>query len=278
MGNELIQPFVKWVGGKRQLITKIDELAPRKGSYARYYEPFLGGGAVLFNTQPNRATVNDFNEELINVYLTIKNNVDELILDLQNHENNEGYFYEMREQDRKESYKEWSNIRKASRFIYLNKTCYNGLYRVNSQGFFNSPFGKYKNPNIVNEFVLKHVSNYLNKNDIKFISGDYEKSLKGIRKNSFVYFDPPYAPVSQTSNFTGYTLGGFNEDEQIRLKKVCDKLDKKGVKFLLSNSNVPLITELYKDYEINVVDAKRSINSDADKRGSVEEVLIRNYN
>lgn len=278
MGNELIQPFVKWVGGKRQLITKIDELAPRKGSYARYYEPFLGGGAVLFNTQPNRATVNDFNEELINVYLTIKNNVDELILDLQNHENNEGYFYEMREQDRKESYKEWSNIRKASRFIYLNKTCYNGLYRVNSQGFFNSPFGKYKNPNIVNEFVLKHVSNYLNKNDIKFISGDYEKSLKGIRKNSFVYFDPPYAPVSQTSNFTGYTLGGFNEDEQIRLKKVCDKLDEKGVKFLLSNSNVPLITELYKDYEINVVDAKRSINSDADKRGSVEEVLIRNYN
>ncbi|MFI3685442.1 DNA adenine methylase [Vagococcus fluvialis] len=278
MGNELIQPFVKWVGGKRQLITKIDELAPRKGSYARYYEPFLGGGAVLFNTQPNRATVNDFNEELINVYLTIKNNVDELILDLQNHENNEGYFYEMRGQDRKESYKEWSNIRKASRFIYLNKTCYNGLYRVNSQGFFNSPFGKYKNPNIVNEFVLKHVSNYLNKNDIKFISGDYEKSLKGIRKNSFVYFDPPYAPVSQTSNFTGYTLGGFNEDEQIRLKKVCDKLDKKGVKFLLSNSNVPLITELYKDYEINVVDAKRSINSDADKRGSVEEVLIRNYN
>lgn len=278
MGNNLVQPIVKWVGGKRQLLTKIDELSPRKGTYSRYYEPFLGGGAVLFNNQPKRATVNDFNEELINVYLTIKNNVDELILDLENHENNEDYFYNMREQDRKETYKEWDNIRKASRFIYLNKTCYNGLYRVNSQGYFNSPFGKYKNPNIVNEFVLKHVSNYLNKNDIRFVSGDYEQSLKGIRKSSFVYFDPPYAPLSETSNFTGYTLGGFNENEQIRLKEVCDKLNKKGVKFLLSNSNVPLITELYKDYEINIVDAKRSVNSDAEKRGSVEEVLIRNYN
>lgn len=277
MKNNLVQPVVKWVGGKRQLLPEIERLSPKKGTYSRYYEPFIGGGATLFHFQPTKATINDYNEELINVYSTIKQDVDGLIEDLKKHEISEEYFYDIREQDRTEEYKNWSNIEKASRFIYLNKTCYNGLYRVNSQGFFNSPYGKYKNPTVVNEFVLKHVSNYFNKNDIKLTSGDFETALKGIRKGSFVYFDPPYAPLNATSNFTGYTLGGFDEKEQIRLKKLCDKLNDRGIKFLLSNSNVPMIRELYNDYDINIVDAKRSVNSKAEKRGTVEEVLIRNY-
>lgn len=277
MSNNLTQPFVKWVGGKRQLLSEIDKLSPKPGTYSRYYEPFVGGGAVFFHLQPTRAIINDYNEDLINVYHTIKNDVDNLIEDLKKHEVTEKYFYDLREEDRSETFSEWSEVKKASRFIYLNKTCYNGLYRVNSQGFFNSPYGKYKNPNIVNEFVLRHVSHYLNKNDILFKSGDFENALKGIRKGAFVYFDPPYAPINETSNFTGYTLGGFGEEEQKRLKKVCDKLNDRGVKFLLSNSNVPLIQELYEDYEINVVSAKRSVNSKSDRRGNVEEVLIRNY-
>lgn len=277
MKDNIVQPVVKWVGGKRQLLPEIERLSPKKGTYARYYEPFIGGGATLFHFQPSKATINDYNEELINVYSTIKNDVDSLIKDLKKHDNSEEYFYYIREQDRTKEYKNWSNIEKASRFIYLNKTCYNGLYRVNSQGFFNSPYGKYKNPTVVNEFVLRHVSNYFNKNDIKLVSGDFEEALKGIRKSSFVYFDPPYAPLNDTSNFTGYTLGGFDEKEQIRLKKLCDKLNDKGIKFLLSNSNVPFIRDLYKDYNINIVSAKRSVNSQADKRGLVEEVLIRNY-
>lgn len=273
--NQLIQPFVKWVGGKRQLMDEISKYIPK--SYSTYYEPFLGGGAVLFNLQPKKAIVNDFNTELITVYNVIKDNVEELIEDLKTHENNEEYFYKLRGMDRTEEYKNLSDMKKASRLIYLNKTCFNGLYRVNSSGQFNSPFGRYKNPNIVNEFVLRAVSNYLNQNNIKFLNTDFEEALRGIRKGSFVYFDPPYDPVSDSSNFTGYTLAGFNRDDQVRLKKLCDKLNKQGVNFLLSNSKTKFIEELYDGYKIVTVGANRSINSDADKRGEIDEVLVMNY-
>lgn len=272
----LAAPVLKWVGGKRQLMGEIEKVLPK--TYTTYYEPFIGGGAVLFELQPKKAVINDVNSELINLYNVIKDDVELLIEDLRKHENTSEYFYTIREMDRdRELYEKLSNIEKASRIVYLNKTCFNGLFRVNKSGEFNSPFGKYKNPNIVDEVTLRAVSKYFNKADIKILNSDFEQSLKGIRKGSFVYLDPPYDPVSSSANFTGYDKGGFNRDEQIRLKKLCDKLDKKGVKFLLSNSATDFIKDLYKDYNIKVVKAKRAINSNGSARGEVDEVLVRNY-
>lgn len=272
----LAAPVLKWVGGKRQLMNEIEKLLPK--TYTTYYEPFIGGGAVLFELQPKKAVINDINGELINLYNVIKDDVELLIEDLKKHENTSEYFYQIREQDRnKNEYEKLSKIEKASRIVYLNKTCFNGLFRVNKAGEFNSPFGKYKNPNIVDEVTLRAVSKYFNKVDIKILNDDFESSLKGIRKGSFVYLDPPYDPISSSANFTGYDKGGFNRDEQIRLKKLCDKLDKRGVKFLLSNSATEFIKDLYKDYDINIVKAKRVINSNGNSRGEVDEVLVRNY-
>ncbi len=274
--NPLAAPVLKWVGGKRQLLQDISKHIPEK--YSTYYEPFLGGGAVLFNLQPDKAVVNDINEDLINVYTIIRDNLEELIEDLKNHKNKADYFYEIRELDRdKKKYSQLSKIEKASRIIYLNKTCYNGLFRVNQQGEFNTPFGRYKNPNIVNETTLRAVSNYFNKAKIIFKCGDFEEAVKGIRKSSFVYFDPPYDPVSDSANFTGYNKGGFDKEEQIRLKNLCDKLDARGIKFLLSNSVTEFILELYEDYNKTIVQANRAINSRGDKRGKVAEVLVKNY-
>ncbi len=268
-------PFLKWVGGKRQLMNDIEPLIPSKIS--TYYEPFIGGGAVLFNQQPKKAVINDYNSELINVYEVVKDNVEELIKDLSKHQNETEYFYGIRAQDRQEGFEQLSALERASRIIYLNKTCFNGLYRVNSSGEFNTPFGRYKNPNIINETVLRAVSRYLNDNDIQLLSGDFEDALKGARKGAFVYLDPPYDPVSKSSNFTGYVEGGFGSEQQERIRDVCIKLNQKGIRFLLSNSATPFIKDLYKDFEIIEVDAKRHINSVASKRGSVTEILVRNY-
>lgn len=273
--NKLVMPFLKWVGGKRQLMSEIEPLMPSKIS--TYYEPFIGGGAVFLNQQPKKAVINDYNAELINVYKVVRDNVEELIEDLATHRNESDYFYSVRVQDRQEGFDQLSELKRASRVIYLNKTCFNGLYRVNSSGEFNTPFGRYKSPNIVNETVLRAVSNYLNNNDIALLSGDFEDALKGIRKGAFVYLDPPYDPVSKSSNFTGYVEGGFDSNQQERLRDICIKLNDKGVNFLLSNSATPFIKDLYKDFEIIEVDAKRYINSVASKRGSVSEVLVRNY-
>lgn len=272
----LAAPVLKWVGGKRQLMSEIEVMLPK--IYTTYYEPFVGGGAVLFELQPKKAIINDINGELINLYNVVKDDVEVLIEDLKKHKNTSDYFYTIRELDRdRDEYEKLSNIEKASRMVYLNKTCFNGLFRVNRAGEFNSPFGKYKNPNIVDELTLRAVSKYFNKADIKFLNCDFEESLRNIRKGSFVYFDPPYDPVSSSANFTGYDKGGFNKDEQIRLKLLCDRLDKKGVKFLLSNSATEFIKDLYKDYDIKIVKAKRNINSDGNSRGEVDEVLVRNY-
>ncbi|NLY43221.1 MAG: DNA adenine methylase [Clostridiaceae bacterium] len=274
--NLLVAPVVKWAGGKRQLLPEIQKHIPK--DFSTYYEPFLGGGAVLFHLQPSKAVVNDINEELINMYLVIRDNVEELIESLKKHKNEEEYYYTIRELDRdKEKYNQLSNVEKASRIIYLNKTCYNGLFRVNSQGQFNVPFGKYKNPDIVNEATLRAVSNYLNKAQITFKCMDFEETVKGIRKGAFVYFDPPYDPVSDTASFTGYDINGFDRKEQIRLKELCDRLDKRGVKFLLSNSATDFILNLYKDYNITIVKARRPINSKGNRRGEVDEVLVKNY-
>lgn len=275
--NPLVSPVLKWVGGKRQLLDQIRPLIPKCSTY---YEPFLGGGAVLFDFQPKKAIINDSNEELINVYEMIKSEPTELIKELIKHEerNCEEHFYEIRALDRnKYEFDKLTEVERAARIIYLNKTCYNGLFRVNSSGEFNSPWGRYKNPNIVNETLIKAVSKYLNKADVTIKCGDYKEALRGIRNGAFVYFDPPYMPISSSSSFTGYTSNKFGEEEQIRLKEQCDILNKRGVKFLLSNSSCAFIEELYSDYKIEKVKAKRNINSKADKRGEIEEVLVRNY-
>ena len=274
--NLLLSPILKWVGGKRQLLSEIIPLIDE--SCDNYVEPFIGGGAVLFRLQPKKAIINDYNTELINVYRTVRDDLDGLVALLKEHEkyNSSDYYYEVRALDRTPDFDKMSNLEKAARIIYLNKTCYNGLYRVNSLGQFNSPYGKYKNPNIVNEVVLRAISKYLNRNEISIRSGDYKDVLNDIEKNSFVYLDPPYIPISSSSSFTGYTEGGFGYDKQVELKEECDKLNSKGVHFLQSNSDCEEIRELYKAYRIKVVKAKRAINSDAKKRGQINEVLIYN--
>lgn len=275
--NKLIVPFLKWVGGKRQLIPEIKKMLPKGIANRPYYEPFIGGGALLFDLQPKQAVINDYNEELINVYCVIRDNPNELIEDLKKHKNTAEYFYEIRSLDRLPLFNNLTKVERASRIIYLNKTCYNGLYRVNNAGEFNSPFGKYKNPNIINEPVIKAVSKYLNLNQIQISNSDYEVILRDIPANSFVYLDPPYHPVSETSNFTGYIQGGWNESEQLRLRDVCNKLNANGVKFLLSNSASDFIKEIYSAYNIKTVQANRAVNSISSKRGQVDEFLICNY-
>jgi DNA adenine methylase len=269
-------PVVKWVGGKRQLLPQILPLIPKR--MTAYCEPFLGGGAVLFALQPKRALVNDLNKDLITVYRVIKEDADALIEHLSRHENTPEYFYRIRDLDRdKEAYAALSDVEKASRLLYLNKTCYNGLFRVNASGAFNSPYGHYRRPNIVNEQTIRGVSRYFNACDITFFSGDFASVLEQVPKGGFVYLDPPYDPVSDTASFTGYNRGGFGREEQVRLKECCDALTARGVKFLLSNSATPFIRELYSSYRVSIVQARRAVNSVASRRGAIEEVLVRNY-
>ncbi len=277
MKNRLVTPFLKWVGGKRQLINELTNYLPKGINSYEYIEPFVGGGALFFHLQSKKATINDLNSELINVYLMIKNNLEELISELIKHKNTSEYFYSIRSLDRDYSFHDLSNVFKASRVIYLNKTCFNGLYRVNNSGEFNSPFGNYKNPNIINEPTLRAVNKYLNENDIKIFSLDYEKILTNLNEKSFVYLDPPYHPISNGNNFTGYVQGGWTVKDQIRLKINCDKLKQNGIKFMLSNSSSEFIIDLYKEYNIKRIMANRLVNSDASKRGEVEELIIRNY-
>lgn len=274
--NELVAPVLKWVGGKRQLLETFRPLLPSK--ITTYCEPFVGGGALLFHLQPKCAYINDINHELIGVYRAIKDHVEALIAELENFENTAEHFYAVRNWDRdKEKYASRSDIQKAARVLYLNKTCFNGLYRVNNAGEFNSPFGNYRNPNIVNALVLRAVSAYFNSADIHITSADYAEVLENVPKGAFVYLDPPYDPVSDTASFTGYAKGGFSREEQIRLRECCDDLDKRGIKFMLSNSSTPFIRDQYNAYEITIVQAKRAVNSVASKRGNVDEVVVRNY-
>lgn len=279
--NPLVKPFLKWAGGKRQLLPEILKYLPKNISKATYYEPFLGGGALLFELQPKTAIVNDSNKELINCYQVIKDDVKELIEILKVHKakNSKEYYDYLRGIDRLKEYREYSDIQKAARIIYLNKTCYNGLFRVNSKGHFNVPFGRYKNPNILDEAVLRGVNDYLNQKSVTFLNRDFAEAVKDAKKGDFVYFDPPYDPVSNTASFTGYDVNGFNQNEQRRLKQVVDDLTEKGCHVMLSNSATDFIWDLYKDYQetIKTVSATRSINSNALKRGKINEVLVLNY-
>lgn len=271
--KEETYPIVKWVGGKRQLMFELLKNMPK--NYNRYFEPFIGGGALFFYLQPDNAYISDMNEELINLYQVVRDNVDELVADLQKHDISKEYFMEIRNIDRTEEYENWSDVQKASRFIYLNRTCFNGMYRVNSKGEFNVPFGHYKNPRILDENNLINCSNLLQRTEIKH--ADFSEILKKVKKGDFVYFDPPYVPLSETSSFTSYTKDGFDMDMQFKLRDVCDELDSMGVKFLLSNSDTKLVNELYENYNIKKVFASRQINANADGRGKITEVLVRNY-
>ena len=266
-------PIVKWVGGKRQLMFELLKNMPK--SYSRYFEPFIGGGALFFELQPENAYISDMNEELINLYSVVRDNVYELIEDLNKHEVSKEYFLEIRNIDRTDEYKNLSNVQRASRFIYLNRTCFNGLYRVNSQGQFNVPFGNYKNPRIVDENNLLNCSELLKKTEIK--CADFSDILTKVKKSDFVYFDPPYVPLNETSSFTSYTKDGFDMDMQFKLREVCDELDSMGVMFMLSNSDTKFVNELYSNYEIKKVFASRAVNANAEGRGKITEVLVRNY-
>lgn len=271
-----LKPLVKWVGGKRQLLPQIHAALPQQG-YSTYFEPFFGGGAVLWSLAPKAATVNDLNAELINLYTVVRDDVSSLIKELSDYPNDEAFFYELRALDREPSFSLLSPIKRAARTVYLNKTCYNGLYRVNLAGQFNSPFGRYKKPLICDEKTLTAIHGYLNTNEVTFLNGDYRDAVANAQPGDFVYFDPPYDPVNVTSNFVGYSSGGFNRTNQVELKELTDTLTDRGVNWMLSNSATDFIRELYSDYHVDIVGASRAINSVASKRGKVDEVLVRNY-
>jgi len=273
------KPFVKWAGGKRQLITSLERHLPKK--FNTYFEPFLGGGALLFHLlsqSPNlKCHVSDLNSDLILAYITIRDKVEQLVESLERHSgkyftDKQEYYYSVRESAPK------NQIEKVSRLLFLNKTCFNGLYRVNSRGQFNVPLGKYTNPSIVNKENLLAVSKILQSKNIAIKCQDFAAVLDEVKKDDFVYFDPPYQPVSKTANFTSYTKCEFTYDDLKRLAEVCQKLDKKDCNVLLSNSNTKEVRKLFSSkWKVAEISANRAINSNSKKRIGHSELLIKNY-
>ncbi|NLE05829.1 MAG: DNA adenine methylase, partial [Crenarchaeota archaeon] len=270
----MIKPFLHWVGGKRQLLPEIKKYMPKQ--YNVYYEPFLGAGAVLFELQPKVAVVNDFNSELVNCYESIRDHLNHLLEEFnRGYFDNEKRYYEIRSWDRSDKWPTFfQSWERAARTIYLNKTCFNGLYRLNSKGQFNVPYGKHKKLFEVEKDTLIDVSAYLDNNAITILNTDFSQVIKEANKNDFVYFDPPYDPVSDTSNFTNYTADGFNKDDQRRLYYAFKELSNRGCYCMLSNAGTDFIKELYRDFYIVDVQARRSVNCNGDSRGKVSEVLI----
>ena len=272
------KPFVKWAGGKRSIIDKLINLVPE--DFNTYYEPFVGGGAMLYELQPKKAVINDYNTELMNVYECIKdeNKFANMCSELNKHEtkHSEDYYYEIRDLDRdKKKFNKLADYKRAARTIYLNKACFNGLYRVNSKNEINVPSGKKNKVNTYDGPNLGIIHCLLNFNDIKLLSTDFEEAVKNAKKGDFIYFDPPYD--SDTSTFNSYTENGFGKEEQKRLAEVFKDLDKRGCYVMLSNYNTKLIKELYKDFNFNYVEAQRNIGASSRNRGKVEEVIITNY-
>lgn len=295
---EIVKPFVKWAGGKNSLIPQLTKYYPvelKNGNIERYVEPFVGGGAVLLDIlqkyEVKEAYAFDINKDLINCYNVIKQNVEALIQELDKKEkdflmldsdNRQKYFYDIRTEYNSYSLNDELNIKRASEFIFLNRTCFNGLYRVNKDGKFNVPCGKYKNPTICDSNNLRNLSKLIQ--NVTFEYGDYRKSEDLITENTFVYFDPPYRPLSVTSGFTSYTKEDFNDENQKELAQYYNQLNLKNAKLMLSNSNPKNVNEednffdtIYDGFIINEVSAKRMINSNAKGRGEISELLITNY-
>ena len=298
MKNGIAKPFLKWAGGKTQLINEIERSLPFEITNKKftYVEPFVGSGAVLFWILENfpkleKAVINDINADLINTYRIIASKPKELISILQILQN-EYHNLDGKDEEKKEYYykkRELYNTRKeeqsgqAALFIFLNRTCFNGLYRVNKSNGYNVPMGSYKKPTICDDQNILAVSNVLQK--VEILCGDYEATLKEASFNSFFYFDPPYKPLSNTSSFNSYAKDEFNDEEQIRLRNFCSKLEKQGHKWMLSNSDVKgkdtndnFFDEIYSEFSISRVKARRSINANPEKRGELNELLITNYN
>ena len=292
-----VKPFIKWVGGKSQLIEQLDAQLPADFDSLEnvtYIEPFVGGGAMLFYMLQhypniNHAIINDINPDLTTCYRTVRDNPKELIASLQDIENT--YFSLNTEEARKEFFivvrnkyneKNLDPIENTTKFFFLNKTCFNGLYRVNKKGLFNVPFGRYSNPTICNPETILKDSELLQR--VEILNGDFEETFKYAQGNTLFYFDPPYRPLSDTSSFNNYAKEAFNDDAQIRLKKYCDRINDAGFKFMLSNSDGKSVNGednffdvLYAAYQIERVLASRSINSNPNKRGELTEILVRNY-
>jgi len=273
------KPFLKWVGGKGRLLDQLLPLFPK--TFEAYFEPFFGGGAVFFAIAPVTGQINDVNRALMAAYANVRDEVDDLILILKeleqeylslSEEDRQGYYYERRTEYNIEQH---STLRKTALLIFLNKTCFNGLYRENRKGLFNVPSGRYANPMICDEDNLRSTSRVLKY--VRISSGSFADAVTAAKKNDFVYFDPPYHPLNPTSSFTSYSVDDFLEEDQKKLKSLFDDLTSRGVKVALSNSDTPFIRALYSEYRQEKVMAGRSINSTASKRGKISELVIMNY-
>lgn len=275
------RPFLKWAGSKTQLLQKYEPLFP--ATFKNYIEPFVGGGSVFLFLHAKgrlrgRVILNDSNEELINCYYVVQKHVEELIQKLWEHDAkkmDKKYYDGIRDLDRDGSIKRMTRVERAARTIFLNRTCYNGLYRVNALGQFNVPYGKHKNPRVCDEDNLRAVSRALQ--GVQLYVVDFEGCLQLARRGDFVYLDPPYHPLNSTSYFTNYTKENFEEDAQKRLARMVQVLDKRGCKVMLSNSDTELVRELYRSYELHELKASRVISSKASSRGGVSELVIVNY-
>lgn len=271
-----MKPFIKWAGGKAKLLSVIEKNVPQ--SFDTYFEPFMGGGSVMLHLGPSKAFVGDYNEQLMNVYEMVRDECDSLLEALDflkrmfdDSKNKKIFYYSERSY-----FMDQNPIQDAATFIFLNKTCFNGLYRVNSNGHFNVSFNNSETFNFDADNI-REISKYLNEKDITLSSGSYKYSTKIAKKDDFIYFDPPYMPLNKTSNFTGYTNNSFSINDQVMLSNYFKELTKKGVKCLLSNSDTELIRTRYAEFEIITVEAARSINSKGNKRQKITELLIKNY-
>lgn len=277
MAFKKMGPFVKWAGGKKQLIEKLHDRVPN--SYGTYYEPFIGGGALLLNERPESAVIGDVNEQLINAFAQLKadpraviravNALDEAVCD-------KDYYLKIRERYNKKIEIHELDAECAGLMIWINKHCFNGLYRVNNKGLFNVPYNNKQTGKSIDEANLMSIGYYLENKKIQILCRDFEEVCESVKEGDFVYFDSPYIPVSETANFTDYTKDGFSYEDHVRLAKLYKRLGALGAKVMLSNHNVPLVYELYEGFKIEAVDVKRSINSDASKRVG-REVIITNY-
>jgi DNA adenine methylase len=268
----IAQPVVKWVGGKSKLLHELVARAPR--TYKRYFEPFVGGGALFFRLSPSSAVLSDSNGELITFYKAVRDEVDAVIRCLGRHRtlHSEAYYYTMRERWNAKGQDE--PAQRAAAFLYLNKTCYNGLWRVNSKGAFNVPAGRYEHPSILDPEALRAASRTLSR--AVLLHRPFERAVKDAEQGDFVYLDPPYHPISETAYFTSYTAGGFDQSDQERLADTFRELDERGCAVMLSNSDTPFIRKLYARYQIDRVYCARAINSDGASRGAVAEVIVTN--